>query len=143
MLTTRDGHEYGDGADDVLIYLESYASVYPVHRSSVPVCECGGATFRLLADDIEGAAVRRCTDCQHEHTIGDSARYLVGAELEQCECPCGDDRFQLVVGVSHYPGSTDVRWAYLGARCSECSLVGCYADWKSESGDSTTYLDNA
>jgi hypothetical protein len=82
--------------------------------------------------DEQGAAVRVCAACGLEHPIGDSAEYLAEAELEQATCVCGKDVFEVVVGVSLYDGSEDVRWLYIGCRCPACGLTGCYGDWKNE-----------
>ena len=40
--------------------------------------------------------------------------------------------FEITVGVALYADSEDVRWLYIGCRCPECNLSGCYGDWKNE-----------
>src|SRR5262245_50686038 len=148
-LRKRKGQEYGDGPRDIQTLLESYSksNSYVATRFATPTCACKGSTkkkqvsrsrasqpstFRLAVDDDVGAAVRTCTACAKEHPIADSADYLADADLEECECPCGGDAFELVIGVALYRGSDDVRWFYIGCRCPACGLVGCYADWKDE-----------
>ena len=98
-------------------------------------CKCGGRTFRVAIDDTEGAAVRTCARCKREHAMGDSADYLEGADLEECACPCGNETFAIMIGVSLYEGSKDVRWLYVGLRCSKCKLAAVYGDWKNELDD--------
>ena len=88
--------------------------------------------LRLALDDDGGAAVRACVACGAEHPIGDSGEYLEGAELGECACPCGGEAFEIAAGVSLYDGSEDVRWLYLGCRCSACGLTAVYGDWKNE-----------
>ncbi len=86
----------------------------------------------MQLDENEGAAVRVCAKCKAEHPIGDSDEYLEDAELEECACPCGNEEFEVTVGVSLYEDSEDVRWLYLGCRCPKCGLAACYGDWKNE-----------
>ena len=66
------------------------------------ICSCKNNTFKLLTDETEGVAVRICSKCKAEHPIGDSAEYLEDAELEQHECLCGNDNFEITAGVALY-----------------------------------------
>lgn len=126
-LHIRGRHRYADGQADIRGELRRYsAKSHPARHFAEAVCLCGSRHFRLAVDDTEGAAVRHCADCGREHAIGE------GAELEECECPCGHGIFELTVGVALYPQSEDARWLYLGCRCVACGLVGCYGDWKNE-----------
>lgn len=132
-LITRDKHFYGDSQADIREYLSKYSSSeYAVHHFADAFCKCGNRTFGLRIDDIEGAAVRICKACGNDHPIGDSEEFLAKAELEECECPCGQSILEITVGVSLYDGSEDVRWLYIGCRCPNCGLTGCYGDWKNE-----------
>ena len=76
-----------------------------------------------------------CLKCRNEHPIGDSSDYLDEAELEECECPCGNELFEITVGISLYSDSEDVKWIYIGCRCPQCELTACYGDWKNEYED--------
>jgi hypothetical protein len=107
-------------------------NAYLVHHFADAVCKCGGRVFRLRLDDVQGAAVRRCAACRREHPIGDGEDYLDEANLQVQECVCGEDVFEITVGVSLSEGSEDVRWLYVGCRCPACGLTGCYGDWKNE-----------
>lgn len=119
---------------DVLAALAEYsaAQAYVAHHFAEAVCACGGRSFLLQVDDNQGAAVRTCVACKTSHPIGDSGDFLEGADLEECACPCGGEAFAITVGVSLYEGSDDVRWLYLGCKCSACKLAAVYADWKNE-----------
>ncbi len=132
-LQKRGKYRYGDGQADIREEIARYskANEYPAHHFADAVCRCG-RTFRLLLDEDEGAAVRICAACSDEHPIGDSGDFLAEAELDECACPCGGERFEITVGVSLYEGSEDVRWLYLGCRCPNCGLVAVYGDWKNE-----------
>ncbi len=132
-MTKRGKHRFGDSQADIPDEIPRYSKHgYPAQHLADAVCRCGGSAFRLRVDDNEGAAVRQCASCGAEHAIGDSAEYLDGAELEECECPCGFGELQVTAGVALYDGSEDVRWLYLGCRCARCGLTAVYGDWKSE-----------
>lgn len=142
-LVQRGEHRYGDTQADIRTELGDYALMNdcPIERFA-DVCRCGGRAFRLKVDDTEGVAVRSCGSCGNDHPIGDSADYVEEASLESCECPCGLDLFEVTAGVSLFEGTDDVRWIYLGCRCTGCGLAACYADWKCESGDYRGLLGN-
>ena len=133
-LEKRGEYRYGDSQADIREELVRYSKLnaYVAHYFADAVCKCGGKLFRLLLDDTEGAAVRVCTGCATEHPIGDSDEYLDDAELQECACPCGGEKFEITVGVSLYDDSEDVRWLYLGCRCPKCALTAVYGDWKNE-----------
>ncbi len=105
---------------------------YPAEHFADAVCKCEGRAFTLALDDTEGAAVRKCAKCKKKHPMGDSAEYLKGATLDDCECPCGKDIFEITAGVALYRDSDDVRWIYVGCRCVACGLAAVYGDWKNE-----------
>jgi len=142
-LKKRGKYRYGDSQadirDEVLRY--SKKNGYQAQHFRDAVCTCGAKVFRLALDDDEGAAVRICTGCQVEHPIGDSSEFLDDAELGGCACPCGNEEFEITVGVSLYDGSEDVRWLYLGCRCPKCGLTSVYGDWKNEFEDYRKLLD--
>jgi hypothetical protein len=132
-LRKRGKYRYGDSQADVAAELQRYSkSSYPAEHFADAVCSCVGRTFRLALDEDEGAAVRTCAACEHEHPIGDSEEYLEDAELGECECPCGGNAFEITAGVALYADSEDVKWFYLGCRCPACGLTACYGDWKNE-----------
>jgi hypothetical protein len=133
-LKREDEFDYGECQADIREAISEYGSRngYPPHHFADAVCRCGSRCFRLELDDNEGTAVRVCTRCGDSHAIGDSEDYLDDAELEECECPCGKNEFEITVGISLYTDSEDVRWFYLGCRCQSCGLTAVYGDWKNE-----------
>ena len=133
-LKKRGKYRYGDSQVDIRDELLRYSKKngYVAEHFRDAVCVCGAKVFRLALDDDEGAAVRICTGCKTEHSIGDSGEYLEDAEPGECACPCGNEEFEITVGVSLYEASEDVRWLYLGCRCPKCGLAAVYGDWKNE-----------
>ena len=133
LITEQTDGLHGDSQEDIPEALKRYGS-----DNSVPtmfadaVCICGSRPFGLEVDEEQGVAVRVCVACSLAHPMADSAEYLDVASLESCECLCDARRFELTMGLALYEDSEDVRWLYIGARCSVCGLVGCYGDWKNE-----------
>lgn len=133
-LTKRGKFRYGDNREDIRAEIIRYSekNEYVAQHFADAVCKCGGQLFHVQLDDNEGVAIRVCVACNQEHPIGDSAEYLDDAEPGQCACPCGQETFEVTVGVSLYDESEDVRWLYLGFRCPACGLTAVYGDWKNE-----------
>lgn len=144
-LKKKGKYWYGDTSDDIReeVVLYSASNAYCATKFAQPVCVCGSTTFKLESDEDEGVGRRTCTSCHQVHLIGDSAEYEAGAEFESHLCVCDGEQFELIVGVALYEGSNDVRWCYIGCRCTQCQLVGVFADWKCESGDADAFLAEA
>ncbi|MDH6593975.1 hypothetical protein M2165_003864 [Variovorax sp. TBS-050B] len=141
-LRKKGRYRYGDGPEDIRTEVERYSksNAYPATRFAASACACGHHVFSLESDEEAGAARRICTACGHVHLMGDSADYADEAEFGAHSCVCGEEAFELLSGVALYADSNDVRWLYIGCRCTQCSLVGVFADWKSESGDADAFL---
>ena len=141
-LKKKGRYWYGDGPEDTQAEIQRYskANKYPATRFAASACICGHRVFGLESDEETGAARRTCTACGNVHLMGDAAEYADEAEFEGHECVCGEESFELLSGVALYAESNDVRWYYLGCRCTSCSLVGVFADWKCEGGDAGVFL---
>jgi hypothetical protein len=142
MAIRRKGKKlFADAQADIAEALRDYSSdSYPASRFADAVCTCGQRTFVFAVDDQEGAAERQCVTCDTPALMANSTEVEDEMELEQCECPCGKDVFELTLGLALYADSDDdVRWIYVGARCIACGQVGCYSDWKCD-GDSAQDL---
>lgn len=134
-LSKRGKWRFGDSQADIRAEILRYSKRvgYPADHFADAVCGCGGRVFSLYVDDTRGVASRVCVSCDSEaHPIGDSAEYMDEAEEEECACPCGKEAFEITVGVSLYDDSEDVRWLYIGCRCTDCGLTAVYGDWKNE-----------
>jgi hypothetical protein len=136
-LTQRGNYRYGATHADVHTEILEYskANVYEAQHFADAVCKCCCKVFGLGLDDQAGVAIRICAACKTEHPIGDSADFMERADPGMCACPCGNEEFEISVGVSLYEDSEDVKWLYVGCRCPKCGLTAVYGDWKNE------YLD--
>ena len=119
----------GDSASDIETYLHEFtADGYPASDLVHAVCgECAGAVFNVRFDDDEGVAERTCTHCGSVVAMLDSADHLDPAELGDAACPCGNESFNVAIGFARQ--GDDVRWVYVGLRCTRDGVLGSYADW--------------
>ena len=132
MTIDRSGQWWtGTEPADIDDYLTAFtADGYPATRVVHSVCaECQGQTFRIRVDDEEGCAERTCAKCGASQLLLDSQDALDDAELEDAECPCGGDVFNVAVGFA-FRTDEDIRWVYLGLRCANDGVLGVYTDWK-------------
>ena len=133
-LKKKGNYRYGDSQSDIHDELRRFSVLngYEAIHFAGAVCMCGQKIFQLEMDESEGVAVRLCMACGKRHPIGDSDAYMGDAELEEYGCPCGEDQFEISVGVALYEASEDARWLYVGCRCVACGLTATYGDWKNE-----------
>lgn len=142
-LRKRGEWRYGDSQADIRDEIVRYSKgvTYLAEHFADAVCSCGGRVFALFADDTHGVASRVCSACDADpHYIGDGADFAEDAEEEECACPCGQEAFEVTVGIALYEGSEDVKWFYLGCRCVSCGLTAVYGDWKNEYNDYRVFL---
>jgi hypothetical protein len=141
-LSKRGDYWYGTTLEDLKAEVVRFSkgNKYEAVAFAPSQCGCGGKHFRLESDETEGVAQRTCSGCGETVLMGDSAEFVVDARLEKHFCICDSEVFELLSGVALYEGSNDVRWYYIGCRCSACSLVGVFAEWKCEGGDAAALL---
>lgn len=142
MLRKKGKYQIGDNHDDIQASIVAFSkkNKIPATLFKNILCDCGSETFLVALDEDQGAAIRRCVKCEEERPIGDSEDYLEEAEIDVCECVCGESGFQLSVGLALYAESDDVKWLYIGCRCGECGITGVYGDWKNEYPDAREFL---
>lgn len=127
-------YHYGDTRKDLRNEMIRFSRLneYVINHFADAVCSCGNELFKLYLDEEEGAAIRVCSSCEFSHPIADSIDYLKEARLHSCICVCDNEDLELIVGLSLYSVSEDVRWIYFGCRCPLCRLLGVYGNWKCE-----------
>ena len=131
-LRKKGKYYYGDNQADLALELERYSKLnkYPVDEIENIICEkCGQQSFKLFSDDEGSAALCQCINCGEKKFIRDSLNFINQDELDNHECMCENENFEITVGLSFYQGTKDVRWVYVGGYCSKCGMVGNYIDW--------------
>ena len=121
----------GSDEADLEEYLKAYsADGYITHEFRLANCPCGSASFLLWADDGEGTAKRICSLCNSIHYLCDSEEYWTEETSVEWKCvECGSKLANIGVGFSLYEDG-EVRWLYVGERCTQCGVMGCAAQWK-------------
>ena len=133
------GSEPGDIGEYLARYTEDS---YKADMFRLATWTCGGLTFGVEADNDEGVARRTCDVCAAEHFVYDSAEYWDEATPEHCKCiECGSHFMNVGIGLSLYETDDGVRWLYLGIRCANCGILGCFADWKIGVGPAKDVID--
>ncbi len=75
--------------------------------------------------------------------ICDSEEYWSDATPEQWKCiECGFTSANVGIGFSLYEDG-EVRWLYVGERCANCGILGCFAGWKIAYSPSKQLLEQA
>lgn len=133
MAVRKKGkYYYGDTIDDLKTELERYSKTngYPIAETTVLICsKCGSKKFVLYSDDEESSALCQCSNCSEEVFIRDSKEYFDATQKDDFLCLCDNGAFEIIIGLSFYTNTKDVRWVYVGGFCSKCGLLGNYIDW--------------
>ena len=122
-MTVRKSGDWslGDDTIDLTEVLRRFAEAVgdPVVESRVASCRCGAGWWEPFLDEQVGSAAGVCTACDTETVlVGDDE----DAEYDAVECVCGSRVMELVV-------ATAARRVYLGGRCRDCGVCGCYGEW--------------
>ena len=134
----------GSEPNDLAEYLAAFtADGYLATEFRIARCACGSTVFSLAIDSDEGAASRTCIECGQTHFVCDSAEYWDDASPKKWKCigKCKSKTANVCVGFALREDHNDVRWIYVGTRCSECGILGCYGDWKVDYSPSLQLMD--
>jgi hypothetical protein len=134
----------GSDAEDIKGFLAAYsADSYKTHDFRLSRCSCGSTAFNLEASDDDGVAKRKCTKCKADHFILDSEEFWEDAEPEKWKCiECKGKETNVGVGFSLYEDG-EIKWVYIGCRCTKCHILGCFAGWKIGYSPSRQLLEKA
>ncbi|MDB5337111.1 MAG: hypothetical protein JWN70_2730 [Planctomycetaceae bacterium] len=136
----------GEDASDLKEYLIAFTEDgYPATEFRFPQCPCGSNVFQLAIDPDEGAAKRTCAACSVEHFICDSDEYWEEASPKKWKCTgkCKSKTANVCIGFALRQDLTDLHWLYIGTRCVQCGVLGCYGDWKINESPSLHLMDKA
>jgi hypothetical protein len=135
----------GSDAEDLREYLIAFSEDgYLATEFRMACCACGSNVFHLAVDSDEGTAKRSCVDCGGAHFICDSEEFWEDASPKKWKCigKCKSKTVDICVGFALRENRDDVHWIYIGVRCSQCGVLGCYGDWKIDYSPSLQLMDS-
>ena len=136
---------FGSDAADIPEYLTAYTEEgYVATEFRSARCSCGSDAFHLAADADEGAAKRTCAVCDSSHFICDSEEIWAEASPRKWKCigKCKSKTVNICVGFALRANREDLHWVYVGVRCSQCGVLGCFADWKIDCSPSLHLMES-
>jgi hypothetical protein len=137
---------WGDGPQDLRDYLVAYSEDNCLATEfRLAMCACGSLVFSSEIDAHEGVARRKCVGCGIEHFLCDSQEVWDDASPKPWKCGtrCKSREANICIGFALRDDHQDIRWVYLGMRCTKCGVLGCYAEWKIDYSPSLHLLDLA
>ena len=132
-LSKRGQYWYGEAASDIRPVLDSLARAHggAVSYYAEALCCCGCREFGVELAERRASATLGCGDCDvklHTGPVVPSVDDPSQTDTELCVCPCQCEFFEACAAVVLSPGRRP-RWFFLALRCTNCGLVGGYADW--------------
>jgi hypothetical protein len=133
------GSEPGDMKEYLAALTWSNDGYYPVKAFRLVKCPCGSIRFKL--ERAMSLTRRTCTACRASRFIcldadrgrdaWEEAEEEEGAESFSCAKCRGEDA-NIGVGFAKYddPDVDGVKWIYVGVRCADCGILGCFNDSK-------------
>lgn len=128
----------GSEAADIEPYLVAYTQsegAYPITAYRAVSCSCG--SDRFLLERAREVTRRICAACGYSGFICRETEDWEEAEAEESVetylcVECGSPAAQIGVGFAGYePLDLDaVKWFFVGVRCAECGILGCFNDGK-------------
>ncbi len=142
MIDRKKDCWFGSEPEDIAEWLRSWLEDEELDVKPVACGGCGKDVFELEVDSTEGGAQVRCAACGAEKLLLDSSDYWEDGQPEPIACPnCGGKTFQVRVGFDRRADG-DVRWVYLGVRCTGCGALGSAADWEINYGPTAEMEQN-
>jgi hypothetical protein len=140
-MAIKDDGEWWIGSEtkDIEEYLTAYTQgegYYPCSVFREVVCPCDCDEFKL--ERASSVTQRTCKRCGREQYIcrelGDWEEAVAEENPEKFVCvQCKCQLTNLVVGFAGYDDDKSldaVKWFYVGTRCVNCGILGCFNEWK-------------
>lgn len=131
MIDKSKKYWTGDSPEDIDQWLRLYTEEEGLEVRPVVCQECGGDAFEVRCDVREGVIQVKCAVCGAKKLLLDGEEYRENARLRLKKCPvCKESKtFNVRVGFLRRENG-DVRWVYIGNRCTACGTLGSFLDWK-------------
>lgn len=119
----------GDSPDDIAEWLAAYTEIPNLDVKPVICNQCGGNTFTIRVDPDEGVMQVTCTSCNTKKRLLDSDEIWKDCSPRSVRCRICKERTNNVQVAFHRRDNGDVKWVYIGNRCTGCGTLGSYTDW--------------
>lgn len=131
MIDTSKKYWTGDNADDIDEYLREYSEDNSIDIKPVICSSCGNDSLQLRIDQNEDAIQIKCAKCNTKKIILDCEEVWEDAKprLRKCSVCKTSKEYNVRVGFIRRENG-NVRWVYIGNRCTNCGTLGSYLDWK-------------
>ncbi len=131
MIDRSKKYWTGDSSEDIDPYLRLYVEEPGLEVKPVVCHSCEGDAFEVRCDANEGVIQVKCAACGVKKILLDGEEYWEGARPRLKRCPvCKESKtFNVRVGFLRRENG-DVRWVYIGSRCTSCGTLGSFLDWK-------------
>lgn len=119
----------GDSPDDIAEWLVAYTQIPGLDVKPVVCKKCGENIFTIRVNPSEGAMQVTCTNCNTKKRLLDSNEIWTECSPRSVRCRICKERTNNVQVGFHRRDNGDVKWVYIGNRCTGCGTLGSYADW--------------
>ncbi|MDE6781059.1 MAG: hypothetical protein K2J40_06340 [Ruminococcus sp.] len=131
MIDKSGQYWHSECADDIDEYLKEYSENPSIDINSVVCRSCGKDIFKLWVDYDEEAIQVECTECGSKKILLDCVDVWEDASPELCKCPvCRKTGSYNVKAGFIRKENHNVKWIYIGNRCTDCGVLGSCLDWK-------------
>ena len=141
MIDRTPKYWTGDSPADIDEWLVEYTE-NPDLKVRPVICRlCGSDVFRIRCDQDEGAMQVICGSCGAKKILLDGEEIWEDCSPRARRCRvCKENLNNVRVGFD-YRENGDVKWVYIGNRCTSCGTLGSYVDWSIDYGP-TDELEN-
>ena len=130
MIDTTKEYWTGSEPSDIIEWLRAYTEEDALDVKPVLCSACGCNELRMVGDQDEGALQVVCTSCGAKKLLLDSAEYWKEVSHRTIKCGvCKAKMHNVAVGFSRRSNG-QVRWVWIGERCTQCHTLGSAFDWK-------------
>lgn len=129
MIDRTPKYWTGDSPDDIAEWLREYTELPELEVKPVVCNSCGQNVFTIRVDRNEGAMQVTCVACKTKKRLLDSDGIWRDCSPRSVRCGICKERTNNVQVGLHRRANGDIKWVYIGNRCTGCGTLGSYTDW--------------
>ncbi len=143
MIDRTKKYWTGDSAEDINEWLLEYTEDPRLDVKPIICHACGSDEFEMRIDADEGVIQVKCTKCNEKKILLDGEEFWEDASprLRKCNVCKKSKIHNLRVGFIRRENG-DVKWVYIGSRCTECGTLASYLDWNINYGPTNEMEQN-